>query len=385
MAGKLIIFHGLPGSGKSTMAEKMAKSDPANTVLLNRDDMRTELFTPAYHKRNPDRKSEAEVSRRLKELLETSLQQGKTVIDDNTNLNPKYLDGNASSARKFGAEIEQIYVDVPVEECKKRNKKRGASGGREVPEHVIDRMAEAGYGRDGHIKDFIIHGDGRVSAVEKTTPGMKKLARFNQELEIKNPIMGSAIVLVDVDGTLAMNHHEANRAFGRANVKKDFDYFFRSIKDSQVNPDVVALANRMRANDGLNIVVLTGREDTYADELTSFLRRSGLNLSRVIAKREGDYRPDNLFKKEQLDRLRTQGFALVHSIDDRERSVRIYESEGIMVSRVEEHHPVDPSVAPKNYPTPKVSTIYGSGYCIRCGKPLKDKSKNIGPTCAKKI
>lgn len=383
MSGKLVLTHGLPGSGKSTWAEAQVAQDPESRVRINRDDIRTKLFGEKYHKGNFPQKSESQVSVVHQSLMKEALVKGKTVYCDDTNLNPRFLSQLTNIARNYGADVEQVHFNVPVDECKRRNAARAAAGGRDTPEFVIDRFAVGAYDSDGNIKEFIMGTNGNAFAVPRRTPGMDIVEDFNKKAEAANPLSGKAIVLVDVDGTLAANQHEANRAFGRPGQKRDFPYFFRSIKDSKVNEAVRDLANKMRAEDGLNLVVLTGREDSHAAELVSFLGRSGLNLSRVIVKRAGDGRPDSDFKREQLAKLREEGFIPVHSIDDRARSVAIYESEGIMVSRVTEHTPEDPETSPEDYPEPFVNTIYGSGHCIRCGHPLK--RGNIGSKCAMKV
>ena len=388
MRGSLTATHGLPGSGKSTWAEEQVAQDPENRLRVNRDDIRTELFGEKYHTGTFPQKSESQVTAVHQKRIQVALAKGKHVYCDDTNLNPRFLGQLAKIARDYGAAFHQQYFDVPVDECKRRNAARGAAGGRLVPDFIIDRMAYGqngkggAYDENGHIKDFVVSSNGHAFAVPKRTPGMELLEDFNRKLEARNPIVGNAVVLIDVDGSLANNRHEANRAFGRPGQKKDFPYFFKSIRDAKVNAAVRDLGNMMREHDGLNLVVLTGREDSHAAELITFIKRSGLNASRVIAKRAGDGRPDSDFKREQLAKLRAEGLIPVHSIDDRERSVAIYVSEGIMVSRVEEHTPEDPETAPKDYPEPRVDTIYATGHCIRCGQPLK--SGNIGPKCATK-
>lgn len=380
---ELILTHGLPGSGKSTWAEKQVAEDPENRIRVNRDDLRTELFGEKYHSGNFPKKSESQVSAEQEKRIKAGLAKGKKVYVDDTNLNGKTVERLAIMARQYGAKISQKHFNVPVEECKRRNQARAAAGGRLVPDFVIDRMAKFAYDDEGEIKDFVISSRGKVFTVHKKTAGRKLLDEFNKKAEFNNPFHGQAVVLVDVDGTLAANQHESNRAFGRVGEKKDFAYFFSSIKDARVNQSVVNLANRMRDEEGLNLVILTGRDDAYAAELISFVERSGIKVSRIIAKREGDYRTDAEFKAEALEKLKLDGFIPVHSIDDRERSVRVYEAAGIMVSRVPEHEPVDPAVAPAEYPEPQVNSIYGSGACIRCGQPIK--SGNIGPKCATKV
>lgn len=380
---KVIFLHGLPGSGKSTIAEDYIKNhSDEDVVRINRDDIRTTLFGEQYHKGNPDKKSEAQVTTVQQGLFREALRKGQTIIDDNTNLNGRGLFNTVKLAREYGAEFEQIHVDVPVEVAKERNKRRGDAGGRRVPDEVIDRMASFGYGPDGKIKNFKISKNG-VFAFPQTTEGGMLIADFNTHLEKKNPLKGSAVVLIDVDGSLANNAHDAERYLKvptENGQKKDFTAFYKSIENAPFNTEVRDLANRMRDEDDLNLVVLTGRDDSRAKELLSFINRSGIKASRVIAKKTGDYRPDFEYKKEIIENLREEGLVPVHAFDDREGSIRTMEEAGIMVSRVAT--PVfRPNTNLRNpAPQPEVNTVYGSGYCIRCGQQLKSGG-NIGPKC----
>lgn len=385
MTGKLVITHGLPGSGKSTWAEQQVAESPETRIRVNRDDIRTIRFGAKYHKQDKyDKRDESEVTRIQQELLREGFRKGKTVYSDDTNLNQRLLPNLIKLARDYGAEIEQEYFNVPVEECKRRNHARGKAGGRLVPDFVIDGMAERGYSADGNIKEFIISDSGSVWAVDRMTPGMKLIEDFNTRALEKYPFLGAACNVVDIDGTLANNARDADIAFGGPGKKKNFPHFYRSIKNAPVNGTVRDLANMMRDEDRINQLVMTGRSDECAEELLDFIERSGTKISMVMAKREGDFRSDSEYKPEALKMLQSRGLIVVHAIDDRPRSIAHWEKAGVLVSRVDYHEPVDPSTGPREYPEPFVDTIYASGYCIRCGSALKSGG-NIGPKCRTKI
>lgn len=337
MTATLVIFHGLPGSGKSTLAREFQGSLAGPSIILERDALRTELFGEEYHSGSFPAAQEAEVTEVMSARLREALEAGVVVINSDTNLNPRLLEKTARLALACGATIEQIYVDVPVEVAKERNAARGRAGGRLVPEEVIDRMAKGGYGEDGHLRRFIISATGKVHAVTLTRPGGEAVKAYNAEILEEHPLRGKRVALLDVDSTLANNTHHSRRfltAPAAAGLKKDFTSFYEGLQEAPVNAKVVALARHLREAEGMNLFVLTGRDDAHAEALISFLRRAGAPVTRVVMKPHGDFRPDHEFKAEALDALAREGFSVVHAVDDRPSVVALLEARGITVSRV---------------------------------------------------
>lgn len=64
----LMIFKGLPGCGKSTLAAELIKKEPGRWIRINRDDLRSMVVGPGNnpHARNNDRE---ELIRGMKEAL----------------------------------------------------------------------------------------------------------------------------------------------------------------------------------------------------------------------------------------------------------------------------------------------------------------------------
>lgn len=385
MPGKMIITHGAPGSGKSTIANKLVEKDPMKAIRANRDDLR-EIIAPEgaeYHNGTPRPEVEKAVGELQHEIIEKGLREGKTVIVDDTNLNPRRVVPLVKLAQKHNAEIEQIHVNVPIEECKRRNHARGDAGGRRVPDFVIDNMAKNAYGEDGNLKEFIISDNGEVKAIPLNDNGKNRVDEYNKELEHINPIKGNSVVILDADGTLFNNIHDSQKYLETKKRERDFEAFYKSIRKAPVNDKVLNLANTMRDKDNLNIVVLTGRTDDYSKELIDALKRSKVKVSKLFMKRAGDNRPSNEHKRNIVQKLQKEGFVVCHAIDDRKKDVDEFEKMGILTTKIDSSPNRDRN-PDGSFVNSEIKTIYGTGQCIRCGSVLKSGG-NIGPECRKKV
>jgi len=139
---KLYVMQGLPASGKSTKSEEIIKTKKENTIIrINRDLLRDMLHFGDYSKLN-----EREVMNSEKILAQYFLNYDFDVIIDDTNLHQKNIDMWKDVAEDSNAEIEVIKIDTSMEECIKRDKKRGKS----VGEDVIRKMVEWNKTVDSH-------------------------------------------------------------------------------------------------------------------------------------------------------------------------------------------------------------------------------------------
>jgi hypothetical protein len=285
-----------------------------------------------------------------------------------------------SFAKEYGATIEQKHFDVPVEECKRRNRLRGLKGDREVPEFVIDRMAQEAYGRDGRIKEFKL-GKNTVFLYDRTgSAGEKLVNNFNKDADEKyGPIKGG-VINFDMDGTLADTREISNKYM--SGKKRDFHRFHTSSEHIEPNEDVLTIALAAH-EEGIPITVTTARADTYAKETINWLRRHNVPVRRLYMRQEGDFRADYEVKKEILAKAQAEGIFFVHCVDDNPQAVQAWEDNGIRVTKVPFHKAVEPSEVYEEYFPIKITSPLGAGLCIRCGRPLKKGS--IGPKCQTKF
>jgi predicted kinase len=128
---QLIIFTGLPGSGKSFFYHERFKDTHQH---VSKDLM--------PNTGNKDRKQQ--------QLIEKALSAGKSVVVDNTN--PRVVDRAPliALARRFHAKIIGYYFDCAAKDCVARNRKR--EGKARVPDVAIyvasKRMQKPDYSED---------------------------------------------------------------------------------------------------------------------------------------------------------------------------------------------------------------------------------------------
>ncbi|OFJ54227.1 hypothetical protein BEL07_08340 [Mycolicibacterium grossiae] len=134
-----IILQGLPGAGKSTWAAAWRDLDPQQRRVVNRDEIRFELFG-VYSGLTVEQ--EAVVSDIESLRADRALRAGLSVVVDATNLKSVHREAWVALAVWHGVRVEVVTIDTPLEECLRRNRARAAGGGRLVSEEVIRSMSE---------------------------------------------------------------------------------------------------------------------------------------------------------------------------------------------------------------------------------------------------
>lgn len=123
----IVIFVGLPGSGKSTYAQRLG------VTPISSDLMRQLLVDDAT-----DQTLHARVFSCMRYLLRHRLAAGRPVTYlDATHLTPEERKPYIDIARWYGCDVEALFFDVPLELCMERNRGRA----RVVPEEAMRVMA----------------------------------------------------------------------------------------------------------------------------------------------------------------------------------------------------------------------------------------------------
>ena len=124
---RIVVLVGLPGSGKSTYAERM------NLPSLSSDAIRKLLADD-----ETDQTVHVRVFQTLQYLLHQRLEIGREVTCiDATNLKPEERKPYIEAGKSYGCEMEAVFFDLPLEVCRERNARRA----RVVPEDALTAMA----------------------------------------------------------------------------------------------------------------------------------------------------------------------------------------------------------------------------------------------------
>lgn len=129
MIPKFTMLCGLPASGKSTVAQKLAEEYDA--IIFSSDALREEMFGDINNQEHNQ-----EVFMELHKRIKDCLKNGKNAIMDSTNISYKRRMGLLAELKNIPCEKICVLMATPYEECLKRNAERE----RKVPEHVIKRM-----------------------------------------------------------------------------------------------------------------------------------------------------------------------------------------------------------------------------------------------------
>lgn len=136
MNEKLIVWIlvGAPGSGKTTFGKVLVEGDP-RIVRVCPDDNRRILGKGSH-----DQTVSYPAFCLAKDQMKKALDEGKCVIFDATNMYRKARKDFINIARGRGAKVIAEVFECDKATLMARNAKRGAEGGRNVPEKVIDDM-----------------------------------------------------------------------------------------------------------------------------------------------------------------------------------------------------------------------------------------------------
>jgi predicted kinase len=125
---KAYVMVGAPGSGKSTFASTLARTE--NAFIISGDSIRAELYGDASNQGQW-----SEIQDRLEEMVSEAV--GCPLIMDGTHYRRDYRREALTLLHSYGyTDVQAIVLNPDLETCILRN----ATRHRHVPRHVIQRM-----------------------------------------------------------------------------------------------------------------------------------------------------------------------------------------------------------------------------------------------------
>lgn len=275
------MLKGLPASGKSTYARELVKNN--GFVRVNKDDLRAML-----HNSKHTRGNEAQVLRMRDAIILDCLYNGRSVVVDDTNLNPIHAQAISSMAKSFNAQFETKFFDTPIEECIKRDLQRPVS----VGERVIRQQ-------------------------------------YNQWLRktAEEPLWDATLptaILCDIDGTLA-----------KMGTRSPFDW--KKVGEDTLNRPVAHVLDKFGRDGDVEIVMMSGRDSVCRQETRDWLKQHHIKYAALHMRAENDNRKDNIVKRELYEQHIAGKYNVLFVLDDRNQVVDMWRNElGLTVLQVAE-------------------------------------------------
>lgn len=276
------ILKGLPASGKSTWAKAEVERTNKKTVRVNKDDLRSMMG-------GFDKVNERIVLEVRDKLIYEALRNGKSVIVDDTNLNPTHEDNIIWIVWQFeNAKVIIKEFDTDVNECIKRDALRPNPVGAKVIREMSERYS---------------------FGIPKT----------EFEPVVQDPRLSLAII-VDIDGTVA-----------HMNGRSPYDY--SKVSTDTIDESVKMIVKSLYAE--AHIVFVSWRKSECRDETFAWLKEHFNMHFELHMRKEDDDRNDAIVKREILEELIKQ-YYIVASIDDRDRVVKMFRESWIKCLQVQE-------------------------------------------------
>lgn len=289
-------LRGIPASGKSTWAKQEVMKRKGQVKRFNKDSFRDMLDNGEFNLAN-----EKYINAMRNYMVESALRRGFDVIIDDTNFNDSNWEAICDIAKRVGnVQIIEKTFDVTLKEALIRNRNREFP----VPDDVVKNMY------DKHVKN---------------KPHKDRHVYFEYPVPVKMIPGLRDIVIVDLDGTLAIN-----------NGQRSFYDYEASINDDY-NEHVVEVVKSLH-NDGIGVVIMTGRDggehDKYIMIYGLWLEALGIDPLMTLARKLNDRRPDYIIKKELYDENILGKYNVIGVIDDRKSVTDMWRTLGLTVFQV---------------------------------------------------
>jgi len=139
-------------------------------------------------------------------------------------------------------------------------------------------------------------------------------------------------VIFDLDGTLCDISHRLPLI---KREKPDWPAFFAACDMDAPKHEIIQLFKALN-NAGHPIILVSGRSDESYDKTFEWLFRWGLTPTKIVMRKHGDHTPDDKLKRSWLhDGTLPPKEEILFCVDDRQRVVDMWRSEGLTCLQVE--------------------------------------------------
>lgn len=139
--------------------------------------------------------------------------------------------------------------------------------------------------------------------------------------------------LMDIDGTVADLSHRRHYV---ENKPKNWPAFFDACEHDAPIEHMRDLVHILAFLGG--IVYVSGRPERCRPATQAWLKKHKFNLAlhdaKLYMRADGDYRADDIVKRELLERIRDDGYFPQMAFDDRDRVVAMWREAGIPCAQV---------------------------------------------------
>lgn len=136
--------------------------------------------------------------------------------------------------------------------------------------------------------------------------------------------MAEELVIFDIDGTLA---DISERIHHIKRKPKNWNAFNEGIAKDKAIRSMVRLCNILY-DSGLRIILCSGRNERNRTETIEWLDRQGVHYHELLLRKDEDYRPDSVVKRELVQTLDKSKILFV--VEDRSRVVEMWRAEGLV-------------------------------------------------------
>ena len=131
-------------------------------------------------------------------------------------------------------------------------------------------------------------------------------------------------LIIDLDGTLA----DITSRREELSIKKDWDSFFLQISGDLLNLWCKEIINKFKSE--FSILLVTGRPRNYEALTINWLKKNDVNFDSIFFRGAGDFRSDDIVKREIYHNHIKPHYEVLFVVDDRQKVVDMWRSEGLV-------------------------------------------------------